>query len=91
MTETTLTEHLMSSDIDKTRKESGGGLSFVDILVVVSQLPGQLVDNFFEDDRVNVLAKHVEEEPVAHLGLLDDDVDTFLLDQSESDVEDVSL
>ena len=69
MTETTLTEHLMSSDIDKTRKESGGGLSFVDILVVVSQLPGQLVDNFFEDDRVNVLAKHVEEEPVPHLCL----------------------
>ena len=58
---------------------------------MVTQLSGQLVNNLFEDDRVDVLAKHVEQEPVAHLGLLDDDVDTLLLDQSEPDVEDVSL
>ena len=47
--------------------------------------------DLFEDDRVNILAQHVEQEPVAHLGLLDDDVDTLLLDESEPDVEDVSL
>ena len=58
---------------------------------MVAQLSCQLVYNLFEDDRVNVLAQHVEQEPVAHLGLLDDDVDTLLLDQSEPDVEDVSL
>ena len=58
---------------------------------MVTQLSGQLVNNLFEDDRVDVLAQHVEQEPVAHLGLLDDDVDTLLLDQSEPDVEDVSL
>ena len=58
---------------------------------MVTQLSGQLVNNLFEDDRVDVLAKHVEQEPVTHLGLLDDDVDTLLLDQSEPDVEDVSL
>ena len=58
---------------------------------MVAQLSGQLVNNLFEDDRVDVLAEHVEQEPVAHLGLLDDDVDTLLLDQSEPDVEDVSL
>ena len=58
---------------------------------MVAQLSRQLVYNLFEDDRVNVLAQHVEQEPVTHLGLLDDDVDTLLLDQSEPDVEDVSL
>ena len=58
---------------------------------MVAQLSGQLVNNLFEDDRVDVLAQHVEQEPVAHLGLLDDDVDTLLLDESEPDVEDVSL
>ena len=58
---------------------------------MVSQLSRQLVDNLFEDDRVNVLAQHVEQEPVTHLGLLDDDVNTLLLDQPEPDVEDVSL
>ena len=47
---------------------------------MVAQLSRQLVYNLFEDDRVNVLAQHVEQEPVTHLGLLDDDVNTFLLD-----------
>ena len=58
---------------------------------MVAQLSRQLVYNLFEDDRVNVLAQHVEQEPVTHLGLLDDDVDTLLLDESEPNVEDVSL
>ena len=58
---------------------------------MVAKLPGELVDDLLEDDGVDVLAEHVEQEPVAHLGLLDDDVDTLLLDESEPDVEDVSL
>ncbi len=55
-------------------------LRVVDVLVVVAELSRQLVDNLFEYDRVYVLAEHVEQEPVAHLGLLDDDVDALLLD-----------
>ena len=47
---------------------------------MIAKLSGQLVDYFFEDDGVNVLAQHVQQEPVTHLGLLDDDVNTFLLD-----------
>ena len=35
------------------------------------------------------LAEHVEEEPVAHLALLDDGVDDLSLDQPEADVEKV--
>ena len=35
------------------------------------------------------LAEHVEEEPVAHLALLDDGVDDLPLDQPEADVEKV--
>ena len=36
---------------------------------------------------VDVLAQHVHKEPVAHLGFLDDDVDAFLFNQSESDIQ----
>ena len=58
---------------------------------MVAQLPGQLMNDLLEDDRVNVLAQHVEEEPVAHLGLLDDDIDALLLHQPEPDVEKIRL
>ena len=58
---------------------------------MVAQLSGQFVHNLLEDDGVDVLAEHVEQEPVAHLGLLDDDVNALLLDQSISDVEEVGL
>ena len=64
---------------------------FVDVFVVVAQLSGQLVHHLLEDDGVDVLAKHVQQEPVAHLGLLDDDVDALLLDKPEPDVQQVSL
>ena len=56
---------------------------------MVSQPPGQLVYDLLEDHRVHVLPEHVEEEPVAHLGLLDDDVDALLLYEPESDVEQI--
>ena len=58
---------------------------------MVAQLSGQFVHNLLEDDGVDVLAEHVEQEPVAHLGLLDNDVNALLLDQSISDVEEVGL
>ncbi len=66
-------------------------LGLIDVLVVVAELPGELVYDLLEDDRVDVLSEHVEEEPVAHLGLLDDDVDAFLLHQPEPDVQEVGL
>ena len=66
-------------------------LGLIDVLVVVAELPGELVYDLLEDDRVDVLAEHVEEEPVPHLGLLDDDVDAFLLHQAEPDVQEVGL
>ena len=66
-------------------------LGLIDVLVVVAQLPGQLVDDLLEDDGVDVLTQHVEQEPVAHLGLLDDDVDAFLLHQTKPDVQEVGL
>ena len=47
------------------------------------------MNHLLEDDGVNVLAKHIQQEPVTHLGLLDDDVDALLLDQAEPDVEEV--
>lgn len=68
-----------------------GGLGFIDVLIVVTELPGELMDHLLEDDGVDVEAEHVEQEPVAHLGLLDDDVDALLLHQAESDVEKISL
>ena len=56
---------------------------------MIAKFSGQLVYHFLEYDRVYVLAQHVEEEPVAHLRLLDDDVDALLLDEPEADVEQV--
>ena len=55
-------------------------LGLVDVLVVVAKLPGELVDDLLEDDGVDVLAEHVEQEPVPHLGLLDDYVNAPFLD-----------
>ncbi len=43
------------------------------------------MNDLLEDHGINVLSKHVEQEPVAHLGLLDDDVNALLLDQPEPD------
>ena len=58
---------------------------------MIAQLSGQLVDNLFKDDRVNVLAQHVEQEPVAHLCLLDDNVDALFLYKPEPDIQKVRL
>ena len=66
-------------------------LGLVDIFVMISKLPRKFVNDFFEDDRVDVLSKHVEEEPVAHLGLLDDDVNALLFNESEPNVQKVCL
>ena len=43
----------------------------------MAQPPGQFMHHFFEDNTVDVLAEHVEEEPVAHLGLFDDGIDNL--------------
>jgi len=47
------------------------------------------VHHFLEDDGVNVLAQHVEQEPISHFGLLDDNVDAFFLDEAKADVEQI--
>ena len=65
---------------------ASGLLGLIDVLVVVAQLPGELVHNLLEDDRVNVEPEHVEQEPVAHLRLLDDYVDALLLHKPEPDI-----
>ena len=59
------------------------------VFALVAQPPGELVHDFFEDNTVDVLAQHVEEEPIAHLALLDDGVDDLALDEPESYVEEV--
>lgn len=82
-------EHDYIKNIEQQQQDADSGL--VDVLVVVAQLPRQLVHHLLEDDGVNVHAEHVEEEPVSHLGLLDDDVNALLLYQPEPYVQQVSL
>ena len=59
------------------------GLGVTHVLAPEAELLGQLVHHVLEDDRVHVLAEQVEEEPVAHHGLLDDDVQALGLDPSK--------
>ena len=47
------------------------------------------MDEFLEDHGVDVLAEHVEEEPVAHERFLDDDVDALFAYESEANEEDI--
>ena len=61
----------------------------VDVFVVVSELPSQLLHNLLEDHSVDVQSHHVEKEKVSHFGLFNDDVDTLSLDESEAKVEQV--
>ncbi len=65
------------------------GVVTPEVLPLVTQSPGELVHDLLEDDAVDVLSEHVEEEPVAHLALLDDGVDDLSLDEPEPDVEEV--
>lgn len=57
---------------------------------MISELPGQLMNDLLEYDRIDILPQHVQQEPISHLGLLDDDIDAFLFDESEPNVEQVS-
>ncbi len=54
------------------------GLS--DVAASIAELLGQLVNHVFEYHRVDVLPQQVDEEPVAHVALADDDLDAFALD-----------
>lgn len=47
------------------------------------------MNDFLEYDGINILPKHVEKEPIAHLCLFDDDIDAFFLDESETNEEQV--
>ena len=44
-----------------------GFLGVIEVFALVTQPPGQLMHDFFEDHAVNILAQHVEEEPITHL------------------------
>lgn len=48
------------------------------------------MDDFFENHGVDILAKHVEQEPVTHLSLFNNDIYAFLSDKPEPNVEQVS-
>ena len=60
-----------------------------EVLAEVAQLPRQLVHHLLENHRVHVLAEHVEQEPVADVGLFHDCVDDLATDEPEADVEEV--
>ena len=47
------------------------------------QTSGQFVNDIPEDNAVDVLPQHVEEEPIAHLGPSNDRVDGFSVYQPE--------
>ena len=53
------------------------------------QSSSQFMHHFLEYHTVHILAKHVEEEPVAHLALLDQGVHHLPLNQAKSDIEKV--
>ena len=55
----------------------------------MAKLSSELVHHLLEYHGVNILAEHVEEEPVADEGLLDDGVDHLPSYQPEADVEEV--
>lgn len=55
----------------------------------VAESLGQFVHNLFEYQSIDVLAQHVEEEPVPHLALPDYGVDDFLVDEAEAQTQEV--
>lgn len=71
--------------------DSGQGfLGIIEVFALMTQPSCQLMHDFFEDHAVNILAQHVKKEPITHLALLDEGVDHFSFDQSESNIEQVS-
>lgn len=71
--------------------DSGQGfLGIIEVFALMTQPSCQLMHDFFEDHTVNILAQHVKKEPITHLALLDEGVDHFSFDQSESNIEQVS-
>lgn len=71
--------------------DSGRGfLGIIEVFALMTQPSCQLMHDFFEDHAVNILAQHVKKEPITHLALLDEGVDHFSFDQSESNIEQVS-
>ena len=43
------------------------GLGVIEVFALVTQPPGELMHDFFEDHAVYILAQHVKEEPITHL------------------------
>ena len=55
----------------------------------MAKLSSELAHHLLEYHGVNILAEHVEQEPVADEGLLDNGVDHLPSYQSEANVEEV--
>ncbi len=45
--------------------------------------------HFLKKDGINILSKHVQEEPITHFGFFDNDVDTFFLDKPITDINQI--
>ncbi len=58
-----------------------------DVPAAVAELLGQLVQDVFEYDRVDVLSQEVDEEPVAHVALADDHLDALPLDAAVAEAQ----
>ena len=59
------------------------------VLASISELLGELMEHVLEHDVVDVLAEEVEEEPIAHAGLVHNDLDTLWLDSPVAQLEQV--
>ena len=61
-----------------------------EVLSLMSKSSCKFMHHFFENNTVNVLTQHVEQEPISHFALLDDCVDNLTLDEAKPDVKEVS-
>ena len=59
------------------------------VLASISELLGELMEHVLEHDVVDVLAEEVEEEPVAHPGLVHHDLHAVGLDAAVAELEQV--
>ena len=61
------------------------------VMVVMSESGRELVHHVPEDDGVDVLAQHVQQKPVAHLGPSDDRVNVIPVDETVPHPQEIHL
>ena len=59
------------------------------IRLVDCYLKAKVLTDLFEDHAVHILSQHIKQEPVSQLGLLNDDIDAFFLDESKADEQQI--